>query len=165
MSLSVKQKFVLLSAAIFLVGFALGKGAVGLYMDLMERPYTFSADDEVRREPSVMAPMVYNYYTGGKNEIIDKLEMSQPTAGRMLRSRAVELKDGTKVFLAQDDVYKISAEKAEPGKCYVTVKNHNDEAYTVAIAREDIEPLDEGTWALVKNERGKTGWVRLKSNW
>lgn len=165
MSLSVKQKFVLLSAAALLAGFALGKAAVGLYMDLAERPYTFAANDEVRREPSVMAPMVYNYYTGGKNEIVAKLEMSQPTAGRMLRSRAIELKDGTKVFLAQDDVYKISAEKAEPGKCYVTVKNHEDESYTVAIEREDIEPLDEGTWALVKNERGKIGWVRLKSGW
>ena len=122
MNLSMKQKFVLLTAVVALTGLAIGKSAVGAYTELMERPYSFTGREDVRRDPSVLAPLVYNYYAEGEGQVLDKLVMEQPTAGRMKLSREVELNDGVRCFLGQGDVYKISAEKAEPGKCYVNVK-------------------------------------------
>lgn len=165
MSMSIRQKFVLLSIAVATVGFILGRGVAGLYTDIVERPYRFTGYEDVRREPTLLAPLVYNYYAGGEGRVLDKLEMERPTAGKMKVSRVVELSGGGKCFLGQGDVYRISSEQAEQGKCFLEVRNAEDELFKVAVQRADIRPLDEGVWLLVRNERGKDGWIRANSKW
>ena len=126
----------------------------------------FTKNDVVYLEPSLTSTQLITFDKTGSNKILDRLKMEEPSAVVMKENITVSDKDNVKYFLNNEDCYKLSGKKSEDKlKANVEVKTMDGKTAVLLVEKKYLTPVDEGEWILIRNEKSKEGWVRVKSHW
>lgn len=126
----------------------------------------FTKNDIVYLEPSRTSKELVYFDKSGSNKILDRIKMKNATAVVMREDKEIIDKENIKYYLNAGDVYQLSGKKADDKfKVNVEITTKEGKAVILPIAKKSLTPVDEGEWILVRNEKLKEGWVRVKSNW
>ena len=148
-----------------LAGFVMANNILGTRI----RTITVRDGDALYVEPSVTAMSATSLFQVGEELlVIDKLELTKPTAIKMLKPLLLEDKEHTKYKLEQGAVYKIlNAQLTKPGApCVVHVKTTKGLVVELEVPKEAAAPVDEGTWLKLRQKDAKNEvWLRSKTQW
>lgn len=126
----------------------------------------FTKNDIVYLEPSLTSTQLITFDKTGGNKILDRIKMDHVTAVVMKEDVQILDKENVKYFLNAGDTYQVTGKKSEDkNKIMLEVVTSAGKNAELAVAKKALIPIDEGEWILVRNEKDKEGWVRVKSNW
>lgn len=126
----------------------------------------FTKNDVVYLEPSVTSTELVVFDKSGSNKILDRIKMDQATAVVMKEDVQLFDKENVKYFLNAGDAYQVVGKKSEDkNKVIVELTTSAGKNAELAVPKKYMHPVDEGEWILVRNEKDKEGWVRVKSSW
>lgn len=126
----------------------------------------FTKNDIVCLEPSLTSAELVAFDKSGSNKILDRIKMENATAVVMREDKQILDKDNVKYFLNAGDTYQLSGKKSEDKlKVNLEITTKDGKKAIIPVAKKSLTPVDEGEWILVRNEKNKEGWVRVKSNW
>lgn len=126
----------------------------------------FTKNDVVYLEPSVTSTELVVFDKSGSNKILDRIKMDQATAVVMKEDVQLFDKENVKYFLNAGDAYQVVGKKSEDkNKVIVEITTSAGKNAELAVPKKYMHPVDEGEWILVRNEKDKEGWVRVKSSW
>ena len=100
--------------------------------------------------------------------VVDKLELKQPTAVKMVKPLLLEDAEHTKYKLELGAVYKIAkAQLDKPAApCIVQVKTTKGLLVELAVPKDAAVPVDEGTWLRLRKKDDKSeAWQRSNTQW
>lgn len=159
------NKLVMRIAALLclLAGFAIGMNIFGL----KDRSYSVKEGDCFYKEPSVTAQPAGGFAKGEELDVTDKLEISVPTAVKVLQTKIVEDKNRTKYQLRESDVYKLAEARMDKANtpCVIEVQTTKGATAKLEVDKALLQPVDEGTWLQVRSKGGTAAWVRVQSKW
>lgn len=104
---------------------------------------------------------------GEELDVTDKLEISAPTAVKVLQTKIVEDKNRTKYQLREGDVYKLAEARMDKANtpCVIEVQTTKGATAKLEVDKALLQPVDEGTWLQVRSKGGAGAWVRVQSKW
>lgn len=159
------NKLVMRIAALLclLTGFAIGMNIFGL----KDRSYSVKEGDSFYSQPSVTAQPAVGFAKGEELDVTDKLEISAPTAVKVLQTKIVEDKNRTKYQLREGDVYKLAEARMDKANtlCVIEVQTTKGATAKLEVDKALLQPVDEGTWLQVRSKSGAAAWVRVQSKW
>lgn len=148
-----------------LAGFVMANNILGTRI----RTITVRDGDSFYVEPSVTAMSATSLFQVGEELlVVDKLELKQPTAIKMVKSMLLEDEEHTKYKLEQGAVYKVvKAQLDKPGApCVVQVKTTKGLMVELKVPKDMAVPVDEGTWLKLRKKDDKTeAWLRQQTKW
>lgn len=160
-----KSSTIILSCICLAAGFILSVNLFGL----KTRSYTVQADDIFYVQPTVTADICKDYFeTGSELVVVERIELSTPTAVKMAKDLMAEDAERVKYKLCQGDIFKLVDAAWDKGNnpCIIEVQTIKGQKAKLKVDKSAVLPLDEGIWLNVKNSQRKTsGWVRVKTNW
>ncbi|MDO4179169.1 MAG: hypothetical protein Q4D21_08270 [Phascolarctobacterium sp.] len=126
----------------------------------------FTKNDLVYLEPSLTSTELVTFDKGVSNKILDRIKMEHASAVVMREDLQYIDKENVKYFLNAGDTYRLSGKKSDDKlKVNVEITTKEGKSAIIPVAKKALTPVDEGEWILVRNEKSKEGWVRVKSNW
>ena len=148
-----------------LAGFVMANNILGTRI----RTITVRDGDSFYVEPSVTAMSATSLFKVGEELlVVDKLELKQPTAVKMVKPLLLEDAEHTKYKLELGAVYKIAkAQLDKPAAtCIVQVKTTKGLLVELAVPKDAAVPVDEGTWLRLRKKDDKSeAWQRSKTQW
>ena len=145
------NKLVMRIAALLclLAGFAIGMNIFGL----KDRSYSVKEGDSFYSQPSVTAQPAGGFAKGEELDVTDKLEISAPTAVKVLQTKIV--------------VYKLAEARMDKANtpCVIEVQTTKGATAKLEVDKALLQPVDEGTWLQVRSKGGAAAWVRVQSKW
>ena len=108
------------------------------------------------------------FHVGEELLVVDKLELTKPTAIKMVKSILLEDAEHTKYKLEQGAVYKLSKANLDKpaAPCRVQVKTKKGLMVELEVPKDAAVPVDEGTWLRLRKKNDKTeAWLRSKTQW
>jgi len=126
----------------------------------------FTKNDIVCIEPSLTSAELVAFDKSGSNKILDRIKMDHATAVVMREDKQIFDEENVKYFLNAGDTYQLSGKKSDDKlKVNIEITTKDGKTAVLPVAKKSLTPVDEGEWILVRNEKSKEGWVRVKSNW
>lgn len=163
--MSKRTIMVILVVLATLAGFVMANNILGTRI----RTITVRDGDALYVEPSVTAMSASSlFHVGEELLVVDKLEMTRPTAIKMVKTLLLEDKEHIKYKLEQGAVYQLlDAQLTKPGApCLVQVKTTKGHVVELEVPKEAAVPVNEGTWLRLRHKENKTeAWLRSKTQW
>lgn len=148
-----------------LAGFVMANNILGTRI----RTITVRDGDALYVEPSVTVLSASSlFHVGEELLVVDKLELTKPTAIKMVKSILLEDAEHTKYKLEQGAVYKLSKANLDKpaAPCRVQVKTKKGLMVELEVPKDAAVPVDEGTWLSLRKKNDKTeAWLRSKTQW
>ena len=148
-----------------LAGFVMANNILGTRI----RTITVRDGDSFYVEPSVTAMSATSLFQVGEELlVVDKLELKQPTAIKMVKPLLLEDAEHTKYKLEPGAVYKIAKTQLDKpaAPCIVQVKTTKGLLVALAVPKDAAVPVDEGTWLRLRKKDDKSeAWQRSKTQW
>ena len=163
--MSKRTLMIILVVLATLAGFVMANNILGTRI----RTVTVRDGDALYVDPSVTVMSATPLFQVGEELlVVDKLEFKQPTAVKMVKSLLLEDAEHTKYKLEQGAVYKlVKAQLDKPGApCIVQVKTTKGMLVELAVPKDAVVPVDEGTWLRLRKKDDKSEvWQRSKTQW
>ena len=163
--MSKRTIMLILVVLVTLAGFAMANNILGTRI----RTVTVRDGDALYVEPSVTVMSATSlFHVGEELLVVDKLELKQPTAIKMVKSMLLEDEEHMKYKLEQGAVYKVvKAQLDKPGApCVVQVKTTKGLMVELKVPKDMAVPVDEGTWLKLRKKDDKTeAWLRQQTKW
>lgn len=148
-----------------LAGFVMANNILGTRI----RTITVRDGDALYVEPSVTVLSASSlFHVGEELLVVDKLELTKPTAIKMVKSILLEDAEHTKYKLEQGAVYKLSKANLDKpaAPCLVQVKTKKGLMVELEVPKDAAVTVDEGTWLRLRKKNDKTeAWLRSKTQW
>ena len=148
-----------------LAGFVMANNILGTRI----RTITVRDGDALYVEPSVTVLSASSlFHVGEELLVVDKLELTKPTAIKMVKSILLEDAEHTKYKLEQGAVYKLSKANLDKpaAPCRVQVKTKKGLMVELEVPKDAAVTVDEGTWLRLRKKNDKTeAWLRSKTQW
>ena len=148
-----------------LAGFVMANNILGTRI----RTITVRDGDALYVEPSVTVLSASSlFHVGEELLVVDKLELTKPTAIKMVKSILLEDAEHTKYKLEQGAVYKLSKANLDKpaAPCRVQVMTKKGLMVELEVPKDAAVPVDEGTWLRLRKKNDKTeAWLRSKTQW
>lgn len=133
------------------------------------RTLTVQDSHSFYEKPSVtVASCTKKFRVGEELLVLEMLELKQPTAVLMLKDTVLDGADNTKYKLERGAVYAVQDARLDKANqtCVISVHTTKGERAELEVAKENLAPVDEGTWAHVRSKDGTDeGWIRTQTRW